>query len=258
MGILKKDAKKKPANGKKEIREEKTAESETQNDSQDPADALGSDGTLGELVAEAVTKSNKFAHRMLTGCVIFIIFLMSGYGFLAWQTSSHVYDLDNNIQATLESIQALNETISKLSSNQGEFKDQQSLLGEAVAKAESSVTEMQEKLPAAAAERVSLETDKVVLQIKDLEKSLKSQGNSIVSVTSVVDKLGSQLRGFEDRLKNVQKLSADVEALVTLEKEKYLNVLTRQADLQEKQSGPDPIKVPRDPNMVFYSNESSD
>ena len=169
-----------------------------------------------------------------------------------------MYDLDNNIQATLESIQALNETISKLSSNQGEFKDQQSLLGEAVAKAESSVTEMQEKLPAAAAERVSLETDKVVLQIKDLEKSLKSQGNSIVSVTSVVDKLGSQLRGFEDRLKNVQKLSADVEALVTLEKEKYLNVLTRQADLQEKQSGPDPIKVPRDPNMVFYSNESSD
>jgi DNA repair exonuclease SbcCD ATPase subunit len=258
MGILKKDAKKKPVKGKKEIPEEKTAESETQNGSQDPADASGSDGTLGKLVAEAVSKSNKFTHRMLIGCVIFIVFLISGYGFLAWQTSSRVSGLDDNIQATLDSIQVLNETIAKLSSNQGEFKDQQSLLGEAVVKAELSVTEMQEKLPAAAAEKVSLETDKVVLQIRDLKKSLKNQEQSIASVSSVVSNLGSQLQVFEDRLQSVQKLSDDVQALVVLEKEKYLSVLERQADLQEKQSGSDPIKVPRDPNMVFYSIQSSD
>ena len=41
-----------------------------------------------------------------------------------------------------------------------------------------------------------------------------------------------------------------------LEKENYLQVLERQADLQEKQSDRNPIKVPRDPNMVFYSISS--
>jgi len=68
--------------------------------------------------------------------------------------------------------------------------------------------------------------------------------------------LGSQLKNFENRLSNIQQLSDDVESLVILEKENYLQVLERQADLQEKQSDRNPIKVPRDPNMVFYSISS--
>jgi len=45
--------------------------------------------------------------------------------------------------------------------------------------------------------------------------------------------------------------------LVTLEKAKYLSVLERQAALQEKQTGPMAVKVPRDPNLIFYSIQSS-
>tara|TARA_B110000967_G_C18901573_1_gene575762 strand:+ start:4824 stop:5600 length:777 start_codon:yes stop_codon:yes gene_type:complete len=258
MAILKKDAKKKPAKAKQAKAQEKNIENENQEDNKIPNNSSAPDVAVAEIVTEAVTSGNKFTNRIMIGCVVFMILVISIYGLMAWQTSTRVSKLDENIQTTLKVVQELNEAVAKLASSQGELTTQQNLLGEAVAKAESSVTQMENTIPDAAAEKVSIETDKVIVQIKDLEKSLKSQGNSIVSVTSVVDKLGSQLRGFEDRLKNVQKLSADVEALVTLEKEKYLNVLTRQADLQEKQSGPDPIKVPRDPNMVFYSNESSD
>ena len=258
MGILKKDTKKKPAKGKKEVPDEKTAENENQDGNQDQTDTSSSVGNVAELVAEAVTKSNKFTHLMLIGCTIFVTFLISGYGFLAWQTSSRVSGLDDKVQATLDSVQSLSETIATLSDNQGEFKDQQMLFTAAAADRESMFTEMQENLPISAAEKMSLETDKVVLQIKDLEKSLESQEQNIGSIYDVVSKLGSQLQEFQDRLHNVQKLSEDVQALVLLEKVKYRSVLKRQADLQEKQSGSDPIQIPRDPNMVFYSNQSSD
>ena len=131
------------------------------------------------------------------------------------------------------------------------------MLAETVAKVELSVNDMQGKIPASA-EKVSVETSKVVAKIKDFEKVLSNQGENIAGVSNVVTSLGSQLKKFEARLQNVQKLSSDVEALVTLEKEKYFSILERQADLQEKQSGPDPIKVPRDPNLVFYSIISSE
>jgi chromosome segregation ATPase len=175
---------------------------------------------------------------------------------MAWQTSGKVSSLNDNIQATLETVEELNLTITSLSTNQGEFKNQQSLLGEAVAKAEGSVIEMQEKLPNVAAQKVKLETDKVIFKIQELEKALKDQGSDLGRVSGVVSTLGSQLQNFENRLSNIQQLSEDVESLVILEKEKYLQVLERQADLQEKQSDRNPIKVPRDPNMVFYSISS--
>jgi hypothetical protein len=58
-------------------------------------------------------------------------------------------------------------------------------------------------------------------------------------------------------LANLSALNADVSTLVTLEKAKYLSVLERQAALQEKQTGPMAVKVPRDPNLIFYSIQSS-
>ena len=252
MGILKKDNKKKPSEEKQAPKKEEESSSEEGNESQ-PDD---SENAVARLVAEAVAVSNKFTHRMLIICVSFVVVLISSYGFMAWQTSGKVSSLNDNIQATLETVKELNLTITNLSTKQGEFKNQQSLLGEAVAKAEGSVIEMQEKLPNAAAQKVKLETDKVVFKIQDLEQALKDQGSDLGRVSGVVSTLGSQLKNFENRLSNIQQLSDDVESLVILEKENYLQVLERQADLQEKQSDLNPINVPRDPNMVFYSISS--
>ena len=53
-----------------------------------------------------------------------------------------------------------------------------------------------------------------------------------------------------------RKLNDDVQALVDLEKAKYHEVLERQNDLLERQKGPDFVKVPRNPNMIFFSRSS--
>lgn len=256
MAILKKD-KKKPAKDKKTATADAAIVENNAGEREDGVGSAESSKAMAEMIAEVVAKSNKFTHRLMTFCTVFILILIGGYGFIAWQTSSSVSALDDNIQVTLESVKELNTAIDKLAESQGEFKIQQGLLAETVAKVELSVNDMQGKIPASA-EKVSVETSKVVAKIKDFEKVMSNQGENIAGVSNVVTSLGSQLKKFEARLQNVQKLSSDVEALVTLEKEKYFSILERQADLQEKQSGPDPIKVPRDPNLVFYSIISSE
>jgi predicted nucleic acid-binding Zn-ribbon protein len=257
MGILKKDNKKAAAKKKTSDEVATTGKDDSSQENMERG-ASSSDSFSAELVAEAVAKSNKFTHRIVLLCVVLILLIVGGYGAMAWQTSSRVSALNENIQATLSNVEALNEAVEKLTEGQGAFKEEQGILGDAVKKAEASINNMQEILPNAAAKKVSAETVKVVSQIQDLKVALDSQGKDIGLVSKVVGNLGAQLQEFEERLENVQRLSSDVEALVVLEKQQYLNVLKRQADIQEKQTGPNPVKVPRDPNMVFYSIQSGD
>ena len=258
MGILKKDKKKKPA-AKKERADEAVA-AEKDNSAQENVEKgeSKSDSFSADLVAQAVATSNKFTHRMVLICVVLVLLMVGGYGAMAWQTSSRVSALNESMQATLSNVEALSDAVEKLTEGQKAFKEEQGTLREAINVTEVSINSMQEILPSAAAEKVSAETVKVVAQIQGLENALDSQGKDIGMVSNVVSNLGAQLEEFEERLENVQKLSSDVEALVVLEKEQYLKVLKRQADIQEKQTGSNPVKVPRDPNMVFYSIQSVD
>ena len=77
-------------------------------------------------------------------------------------------------------------------------------------------------------------------------------------MSDVTTLINSQLAEVETQLTHAKKLNTDVSALVTLEKAKYLSVLERQAELQKKQKGPLAITVPRDPNLIFYSIQSSE
>ena len=94
--------------------------------------------------------------------------------------------------------------------------------------------ELKTDLPNAAAMRVSKETDKVVAQVRSLSQIVAKQGKDISRATKIIDGLSNQLESFESQLIGAEKLNEDVAALVTLEREKYLEVLQRQAELQEQ------------------------
>ena len=107
-----------------------------------------------------------------------------------------------------------------------------------------------------AAQQVSKETNKVISQVRSLSQIVAKQGKDISRASETIEGLGAQLENFQNQLVEARKLNSDVQALVELEKAKYLEVLGRQADLQEMQKGPDPLEVPRDPNMIFFSRSS--
>ena len=74
---------------------------------------------------------------------------------MSFQMSMKVESLRDNMQATVDKVESLNEIIKSLTDTQGEFTNQQQALGQAVATAENRVAELKTDLPNAAAMRVS-------------------------------------------------------------------------------------------------------
>jgi FtsZ-binding cell division protein ZapB len=146
------------------------------------------------------------------------------------------------MNSALDTFETLKLSIDELAATQNAFTDQQVILGEAVAKAETSANNLREQVPEAAAKTVSVETDKVAAQVKDLSGDLRKQAKQIAS-------MGSQLESFKDRMDEVQALNAGVQALITLERQNYKGLLERKMALEQKTG----VVAPADPNLVYYS-----
>ena len=208
------------------------------------------------VLSDSLKKSSRTTNLILLVSMLVFSVVIGGYGFMTLQMGSKIQGLNNNMQATVEKVDELNKIIETLTETQGEFTNQQEMLGQAVASAGTSVEALKTDMPDAAAKKVSKETDKVVSQVRSLSQIVSKQGKDITRASKIIEGLSGQLNSFESQLAESEKLNSDVEALVTLERAKYLEVLERQADLQEKQRGPAPIEVPRDPNLIFYSIQS--
>ena len=113
--------------------------------------------------------------------------------------------------------------------------------------------ELRDQVPKATAKTVGEKTDGVVTKLADLEKSLQSQSRESAKVTGSVVNLSKRLRTLESKLKNVDKLNADVAALIKLERDNYLEVLRRKVDLEEaRQNSEESDTVIADPTIVVY------
>ena len=245
---------------KKEEAEKKTASDAEQQGKVSESDSAGAEANPGELIlslSETFEKNNKFSNRLLIVCFSFLVFLMLGYGFMAYQLSSKINLLDQGARSTAVALEEVNTIIETLASAQTNFVDKQSELSSVVEKAGINVTDLQRDFPDAAAKRISIETDKVSSDVTNLAELVQQQSSDLSEITTVVNRLNDQLGDFQGELANAKNLNEDVAALVTLEREKYLAVLKRQADLQEKQKGPAAIQIPRDPNLIYYSIQSS-
>ena len=208
------------------------------------------------VFSDSLKKSSRTTNLILLVSMLVFSLVIGGYGFMTLQMGSKIQGLNDNMQATVEKVDELNKIIETLTETQGEFTNQQEMLGQAVASAGTSVEALKTDMPDAAAKKVSKETDKVVSQVRSLSQIVSKQGKDITRASKIIEGLSGQLNSFESQLTESEKLNSDVEALVTLERAKYFEVLERQADLQEKQRGPAPIEVPRDPNLIFYSIQS--
>jgi hypothetical protein len=81
------------------------------------------------------------------------------------------------------------------------------------------------------------------------------QSQAVSKLTTSINELGMQLTSFDTKVSTLEALGESVDALVTLEKQQYLSVLKRQADIQQAQSGQQLPQVPRDPDIIFFSDK---
>lgn len=209
-----------------------------------------------DLVASASADTVKLSKRILFGAIGGLVIglgLLGGVTFLIVSQGSQVDTLMTQVteriqkmNSALDTFSTLQASIDELAVTQAAFTEQQVLLGEAVAKAETSANSLREQVPEAAAKTVSVETEKVAAQVKGLSGDLRKQAKQIAN-------LGSKLESFKSQIDEVQTLNTGVQALITLEKQNYRGLLERKMALEEKTG----VVAPGDPNLVYYSIHSS-
>jgi len=228
-------------------------------DSSESTDSLESSEDRVISLSDIVSKTSQFSNRLVMISSGILALLLLGIGIFTFLLSSRIGLLDESNRLAIARIEEIGVTIETLATAQSDFGLNQIGLSVALEKAGINVTEIQNNLPAVAAKSMKIEVDKVVLEVAALKQVVREQNDGILQVSGDIGILTQQIMGVESQLlANLSILNADVTALVTLEKAKYLSVLERQTELQKKQKGPLAVTVPRDPNLIFYSIQSSE
>lgn len=214
-------------------------------------------------LVDASYRSSQVSARILFGSVAILLVALGLFSFMSFQLSDRVSKVDAMLMAVskrvidmnsaLSSFERLNMSIAELAVQQEKFATNQVALAKAIADNQKTTKELRDQVPKVTAKTVGEKTDNVVSQLSALEKSLQKQGQASAKVSGSVANVSKRLKTLEDKLNNVDQLNADVKALIKLEQDNYLEVLRRQADLEEaRQRNEGTETVIADPTIVVY------
>lgn len=120
----------------------------------------------------------------------------------------------------MESLEGVNQSVKELASQQVALtKSQGQIEGRIDASLKQSESLVQ-KVPSETAKQVAANSDSVMRQVQGINSKLQSQANAVQS-------LGNEVKSLKSAVGNVDGLKRDVEALVTLQKERYLETVQK-------------------------------
>ncbi len=124
------------------------------------------------------------------------------------------------LNAGMESLEGVNQTVKELAAQQMALTKSQ---GEIESRIEASLKQSEslvQKVPGETAKQVAASSDSVMKQVQGINAKLQSQA-------SAVQTLGNEVKSLKSAVGNVDGLKRDMEALVTLQKERYLEALQK-------------------------------
>ena len=124
------------------------------------------------------------------------------------------------LNVAMESIEGVNRSVQDLAAKQAELtKSQGQIEGRIDASLKQSESLVQ-KVPTETAKQVAATSDTLKKEVQSLNGRLQSQANA-------VQNLGNEVKALKGSVGNVDGLKRDVEALVTLQRERYLEALQK-------------------------------
>jgi methyl-accepting chemotaxis protein len=124
------------------------------------------------------------------------------------------------LNAGMESLEGVNQSVKELASQQVALtKSQGQIEGRIDASLKQSESLVQ-KVPTETAKQVAASSDSVIRQVQGINAKLQSQASAVQS-------LGNEVKSLKSAVGNVDGLKRDVEALVTLQKERYLETVQK-------------------------------
>ena len=124
------------------------------------------------------------------------------------------------LNAGMESLEGVNQTVKELAAQQTALTKSQ---GEIEGRIEASLKQSEslvQKVPGETAKQVAASSDSVMKQMQGINAKLQSQASAVQS-------LSKEVRSMQSAVGNVDGLKRDVESLVTLQKERYLEALQK-------------------------------
>lgn len=137
------------------------------------------------------------------------------------------------MNAGLKSLASINDTLAELQAKQEGIATLQGKLGLRLEEAAKST----QQLPEQAAKQADARTQALVRQMQSLDARVQAQAGALKSV-------GEQMKSLQGNAENVAALNRDVQALVTLQRERYLEAARTQAPAKG-QSSPAAAPAPR-------------
>ena len=124
------------------------------------------------------------------------------------------------LNVAMESIEGVNRSVQELAAKQTELtKAQGQIEGRIDASLKQSESLVQ-KVPSETAKQVAASSDSLMKQVQGINSRLQSQANAVQS-------LGGEVKSLKSAVGNVDSLKRDVESLITLQKERYLEALQK-------------------------------
>jgi len=125
-----------------------------------------------------------------------------------------------DLNAGMESLEGVNKSVQELASQQSALTKAQ---GEIEGRIDASLKQSEslvQKVPTETAKQVAATSDSVMKQVQGMNSRMQAQA-------SAVQTLGNEVKALKGAVGNVDGLKRDVEALVTLQKERYLEALQK-------------------------------
>ena len=139
------------------------------------------------------------------------------------------------LSASLESLSSVQQSMENLAGKQNELKRAQAEFQSRIENSLKQSESIAQKVPQETAKQVAASSGTMLKQVQDINQRLSSQ-------TSAVQKLGSEINALKTATANVDTLKRDVEALITLQRERYLETVQKTNQSQQRERA---VQYPR-------------
>lgn len=124
------------------------------------------------------------------------------------------------LNAGMESLEGVNRSVQALTEKQQELTQTQTQIESRIAETLKQSESMVARVPTETAKQVAATSDSLLKQVQGINSRLQTQATAVQS-------LGNEVKALKGNMGNVDALKRDVEALVTLQKERYLEALQK-------------------------------
>ena len=193
--------------------------------------------TAGRLTQSA-DRSSRISTIVLSvgGAMLFIS--VAVFGFMAAQLSQRTGELESMVLAvgkrvvemnvSLEQFTAISDSIEQLRLTQEAFRDSTFRLTERVGGMTESLQAVRTEVPISTAESVGRQSEVFTARVSDVEGQIQAQQKITADLAKSMQGLAGQMGALRNQISSVAELNKDVDALVTLQRERYYELLQAQ------------------------------